>query len=188
MSSRIDTIYEIIKAPQTVFTPTLIAQIAQEADRQKLIERITYYVKTGLLKNPRKGIYVKEGYNKLEMACSLYTPCYISLQYVLQKNGIIFQYDSSFTLVSYLSRETEIDGTIYNFRKIKGEIMVNQIGIENSGNVNMATPERAALDTLYLYPDFYFDNLKALDKKKIFAILPIYENKAMEKRVIKLFK
>jgi len=88
MSSRIETIYEILKAPQTVFTPTLIAQIAQEADRQKLIERITYYVKTGLLKNPRKGIYVKEGYNKSEMACSLYTSCYISLQYVLQKNGL----------------------------------------------------------------------------------------------------
>jgi hypothetical protein len=46
------------------FTPTMIVQIAQEADRQKLIDRITYYVKTGLLKNPRKGTYVKGGYSR----------------------------------------------------------------------------------------------------------------------------
>ncbi len=188
MSSQNKTIYEILKAPQTVFTPALIAQLTQETDRKKLIERINYYVRIGQLRNLRKGIYAKDKYNKLELACSLYTPCYLSLQYILQKSGIIFQYDSTITMVSYLSREIEIDKNTYNYHKIKGEIMINMIGIENNGNINVATPERAALDTLYLYPDFYFDNLNILKKKKVFDILPIYENKNMEKRVSELFK
>ena len=188
MSSQNKTIYKILKAPQAVFTPGLIAQLVQETDRQKMIERMNYYVKTRLLKNPRKGIYAKEKYNKLEMACSIYTPCYISLQYVLQKSGVIFQYDSTVTVVSYLSREIEVDGTTYNFRRIKGEVMTNQLGIESDGGIWIATPERAFLDMIYLYPNFYFDNLAALDKKKVFAILPVYCKKAMEKRVKELFK
>jgi hypothetical protein len=188
MSSQNRTIYEILKVPQTVFTPVLISQFAQVADRKKLIQRIDYYVRIGQLKNLRKGIYAKDGYNKLELACSLYTPCYVSLQYVLQKSGVIFQYDETITMVSYLSREIEIDNNNLCYRKIKGEIMINMIGIENDGNINMAIPERAALDTLYLYPNFYFDNPGILNKKKIFDILPIYKNKAMEKRVSNLFK
>jgi hypothetical protein len=182
------TFYEILKAPQTVFTPALVAQLTGESDRKKLTQRINYYVRTGQLKNLRRGIYAKDKYNKLELACSLYTFCYVSLQYVLQKSGVIFQYDSTITMVSYLSREIEVDNNTYSYRKIKGEIMVNMIGIENDGSVNIATPERAALDTLYLYPDFYFDNIEILDKKKVFDILPIYRNKKMEERVTKLLK
>lgn len=188
MSSQNRIIYDILKAPQSVFTPPLIAQLSGNTDRTKLIQQIHYYVRTGLLKNLRKGIYTKDKYDKLELACSLYTPCYLSLQYVLQKSGVIFQYDSTITMISYLSREIEIDGSIYSYRKIKGEIMVNPDGIENKGSVNIASPERAALDTLYLYPDFYFDNLANLDKTKIMSILPIYHNKKMESTVKKLFK
>lgn len=188
MSLQSRNIYEILKAPQTVFTPTLIAQITGETDRPRLTQRINYYVRMGQLKNLRKGIYAKDEYNKLELACSLYTPCYVSLQYVLQKSGVIFQYDTTITMTSYLSREIEIDNANYSYRKIKGEIMVNMIGVENHGNINMATPERAALDTLYLYPDFYFDNPDILNKKKAFEILPIYKNKNLEKRVAELLK
>ena len=188
MSSQNRTIYEILNAPQTVFTPTLIAQITGETDRSKLIKRINNYVHIGQLKNLRKGIYTKKIYDKLELACCLYTPCYVSLQYVLQKSGVIFQYDSTITMVSYLRREVEIDKINYSYRKIKGEIMVNIIGIESHGNVNIASPERAVLDMLYLHSDFYFDNLDIINKKKLFEMLPIYRNKKMEKRVTELFK
>lgn len=59
MSSQNKTIYKILKAPQTVFTPGLIAQLVQGIDR-RMIERMNYYVKTRLLKNPRKGIYAEK--------------------------------------------------------------------------------------------------------------------------------
>ena len=188
MSSQNSTIYEILNAPQTVFTPALVSQITHEENRRRLMERMNYYVKAGLLRNPRKGIYSKKEYSKLEMASSIFTPCYVSLQYVLRKSGVIFQYDEAVTMVSYLSRDIEIDGIRYTFRKIKGEIMANMLGIDLNGIVSMATPERAALDILYLYPDFYFDDPDLLDKKKISEILPIYGSKAMDKRVSEIFR
>ncbi|MDD3331464.1 MAG: hypothetical protein WCS39_08090 [Bacteroidales bacterium] len=47
--------------------------------------------------NPRKGFYAKDNYNPEEIACLLYPPTYISLEYVLQGAGIVFQYDSTIT-------------------------------------------------------------------------------------------
>jgi len=61
-------------------------------------------VRAGKFLNPRKGIYAKSGFSKEELACILYTPAYISLEYVLQKAGVVFQYDPALTAVSYLSR------------------------------------------------------------------------------------
>ena len=43
-----------------------------------------------------------------ELACTLYTPSYISLEYVLQKAGVVFQYDERITAVSYLRRSIDI--------------------------------------------------------------------------------
>jgi hypothetical protein len=108
---------------------------------------------------------------------------------VLQRSGIIFQYTSVITSVSYLSREIEINGKIYQFRKIKDNLLVNTSGIvQNPNFVNMATAERAFLDLLYLEPGFYFDNLNPLDKEKIDKLLPGYQSKALIERVNKLFK
>jgi hypothetical protein len=188
MSSQKSMIYEILKMPQTVFTMPMLCQITGEGDANRLSHRINYYVRKGILNNPRKGIYTKEEYDKLEMACSVYVPCYISLQYVLQKSGVIFQYDSGISVVSYLSREIEIEGQRYTFRKIKSEIISDTRGIEVGGSVSMASTERAALDTLYLYPNFVFDNIGALDKAKVMELLPIYGSKVLEKRVEELFR
>ena len=96
----------------------------------------------------------------------------------------IFQYDSCVTSVSYLSREITIDGKIYSYRKVKEAIIVNRQGIVTEDNINIASPERAFLDTVYLYPDFYFDNTGILNKDKVLELLPLYMNKKMEKRVL----
>jgi len=107
----------------------------------------------------------------------------------LQRSGVIFQYDSAITNVSYLCRETEIDNQIFRYRQMKGEILVNTAGILlNRDNINIATPERAFLDMLYLNSRYYFDNLHILDKKKVAALLPVYDSQALEKRVKKLFE
>jgi len=52
-------------------------------------------------------------------------------------------------------------------------------------NYAIAIPERAFLDTLYLYKKYHFDNLSPINWKKVFEILPIYQNKALEKRIKK---
>ena len=76
-----------------------------ESNFQSLNRKINYAIRTGKLLSPRKGIYVKPGYDPEELACAIYSPSYISLEYVLQKSGIIFQYDSQITVVSYLKKE-----------------------------------------------------------------------------------
>ena len=122
------------------------------------------------------------------MACVLYTPCYLSLEYVLQKAGVVFQYDSALTAVSYRNRTIEIDGHTISYRQMRGEQIADTSGVVNRGAVNIATPERAFLDVLYLNPQYHFDNLHPLNRQEVKRLLPIYSSKRMEERVNSLFK
>jgi hypothetical protein len=190
-----DFILEIYKDPRTVFGVSDVAMLfpgaagAAGGENKYLSDRLRYYVQTGRLLNPRKGIYAKPGYNPLELENILYTPSYVSLEYVLQQAGVIFQFDSRITSVCYLSRELEIDGRTFSYRRIKEEIIMEPGGIvRGTAGVNIATPERAFLDTLYLNKDFYFDNLNPLDRQQIARLAPVYRSAALEKRVTKILR
>lgn len=174
---------------RTVFRLYDIAQLTGETNFESLNKKLNYYVQTGKLLNPRKGIYTKPDYEPLELACIIYTPSYVSLEYVLQKAGIIFQYDSRITVISYLSRSIKITDRTYLFRKLKGEILVNTSGIIRQENhINIASAERAFLDLMYLNNKYYFDNLNPLNKKTVRELLPVYQSKALTTRVNKLIK
>ncbi len=183
-----DIILSVYSDPRSVFTLIDVAMLTGATDAKKLNERLNYYVRTKKLFRPRKGIYVKPGYSKEELACRLYTPSYISLEYVLQRAGIVFQYDERITAISYLSRTVEIEGTTIVYRKIKGEIMIDTQGINQNGNINIATPERAFLDVMYLNSSYYFDNLHPLDKKLVVRLLPSYDSNSLTDRVEKILK
>lgn len=186
-SSQNNIIFRLYEMPQTVFSMTGIGLLTGENRDGILAKRLNYYVKEGKLLNPRRGFYAKKGYNPEELACMLYTPSYLSLEYVLQKAGVVFQYDSCLSSVSYLSRVIDIDGVEFRYRRIKGEILADTRGIICRGNINIATPERAFLDVMYLNSEYYFDNVHALNFKQISSLLPIYGNKRMEERAKKLF-
>ena len=180
-------VLSLYKDDRTVFRLIDVAMFVGETDVQALSKKLNYYVGKGQLQNPRKGIYTKPGYNPEELACRLYSPSYISLEYVLQKAGVIFQFDTQITVVSYLSRSIKVETRSYRFRKIKGELLVNTTGLTLLPNhVNIAGPERAFLDMLYLSPHFYFDNLNPLDKTLLIKLLPIYQSKALTKRLAKI--
>lgn len=189
-SSRItksNMIFSLYQDDRTVFRLKDVALLTGETNFQNLNNKLNYYVRTGKLENPRKGIYTKSNFNAEELACRIYAPSYISLEYVLQKAGVVFQYDSRITIVSYLSRTIEVAGGEYIFRKIKGEILTNPMGIERQKNhVNMATPERAFLDLLYLNKDYHFDNLNPLKKRVVFKFLLQYQSKPLTAQVKKL--
>lgn len=153
---------------------------------EALALRMHRYVQSGKLLNPRKGFYAKPNFNKVELACMLYTPSYVSLDYVLRRAGVIFQYGEDITMVGYRSRVVDLDGFAVCYRGIKGELMVDTRGIVQDGNINLATPERAFLDTLYLNPSYYFDNLNVLNCDLIEELLPIYRCKRIVERVNKL--
>lgn len=186
--SQNDTLLSIYSSPRTVFSMASIVLMTGETREGVLSKRLNYYVREGRLLNPRRGFYAKADYNPEELACLIYTPSYLSLEYVLQRAGVVFQYDSRLTAVSYLSRAVDVEGKKLQYRRVKGELLSNTEGIICSGNINIATPERAFLDVLYLNADYYFDNLRPLSYKQINTILPLYSNKRMEKRVRSLFK
>jgi len=171
---------------RTVFRLKDISLLVGETNFQSLNKKLNYYVRTGKLLNPHRGIYAKPDYNPEELACIIYTPAYISLEYVLQKSGVIFQYDSRITAISYLNRSIEVDDRTFQFRKIKGEILVNIVGIKRQeGQVNIASAERAFLDLLYLSPEYYFDNLSPLNRQTVYKLLSLYHSKALSERVKK---
>lgn len=183
-----DVIFAIYSDARSVYTLMDVAMLTGIDNYVSLCKKLDYYVRKGKLSRPRKGIYTKQNYNFEELVCSLYTPSYLSLEYVLQKAGVVFQYDERITAVSYLSRTIEIENREYAYRKIKGEILVVTDGINRNGNINIATPERAFLDMLYLNKECYFDNLNPLDKKLIDKLLFIYNSKTLTARVAKLLK
>jgi hypothetical protein len=154
---------------------------------QKLTQSLHYYIKEGKIGNPRRGIYTKASYNEQEMACSLFRPAYISLEYVLQRAGVVFQYDDAITCVSYLNRIVEIDDKTYQFRIINPELWIGMEGIEQHDNILIATPERAFLDMVYLSAgNCYFDNLHPLNKTKVKQLLPLYQSKVLTMRATEL--
>ncbi len=184
-----EIILSIYQDVRTVFKLKDIALLVGEDSFTTLNQKINYYVRTGKLNSPRKGIYTKPNYNKTELACTIYTPSYISLETVLQKAGVIFQYNSEISVVSYLSRNIEVEGQTYRFRKLKNEILINTTGIVRHDNqINIATPERAFLDVLYLNKNFYFDNLNPLNPDLIQKILPLYQSKTQEKKAQKIMQ
>ena len=186
-NSKSDVVLTIYQDIRTIFRLCDIAMLTGETNFQSLSKKLNYYVHSGKLQNPRKGIYAKPKYNPEELACTIYTPSYISFEYVLQKAGIVFQFDSGISVVSYLSRSVEVENQNYFYRKIKGEILVNTSGIIRQNNqVNIATAERAFLDLVYLNADYYFDNLNPLNKDFVYKLLPTYQSKALMSRVKKL--
>lgn len=180
---------QIYQSPRTVFGLADVALLTGESDSISLTKKLHYQVGKGNLKNPRRGLYTKPIYEPAALACTLYTPSYLSLDYVLQKEGIIFQYDSSITAVSYLSRTLEMDGWKIKYCKIKDSILFNTTGVISYPNgLNIAIKERAFLDMLYLNGELYFDSLHTLNSKLVCELLLIYESKALEKRVKKMLQ
>ena len=172
---------------RSVFNVQSLRMLTDCKDSQKLTQSLHYYIKEGKIRNPRRGIYTKSTYDEKEVACSLYRPAYISLEYVLQRAGIVFQYDDTIMCVSYLNRIVDIDDKTYQFRIINPELWIGMEGIEQKDNTLIAVPERAFLDMVYLSAgNCYFDNLHPLNKTKVKQLLPLYKSKALRERVTKL--
>ena len=182
-------ILSILRSKSTVFTFKEILLSSGNDSPLLLKRRLNYYVKAGELHPIRRGLYAKDKcYDRLELATKIFTPSYISFETILVEAGIVFQHYATIFVAAYQTREVLCDGQTIVFRKIKDTILTNSAGVENRGNYFAAIKERAFLDLLYLHKDYHFDNLSPLDFDKVFAILPIYNNKRMVKKVQEYFK
>lgn len=179
----------ILRSPKTVFTLEDVVLLWQEPSTQAVRVRLSYYVRRGKLYRIRKGLYAKDtNYSKLELATRIFTPSYVSFETILAQEGLIFQFHTQISVASYLTREIEVDGQVYSFRKVKMPVLIHSLGIENRNESSFASRERAFLDMLYLYGDTHVDNPNGLDWNKIFDMLPIYQNQSMERRVRRAYK
>ena len=179
---------KIYKLKNTVFSISELNLLFNNTKSENLKAKLNYYVKKGDLVNPRKGIYAKSKYNPLELPAKIYNPAYISLETVLQKNGVIFQNYKTIFAISYLTRKISTAKHQIQYRKIKQDILLNPQGIIQKQNYAIASKERAFLDALYLYKDYHFDNLAILDKKEVYKLLLIYNSQKLSQRVKKILK
>ncbi|OGY84296.1 MAG: hypothetical protein A3F54_03835 [Candidatus Kerfeldbacteria bacterium RIFCSPHIGHO2_12_FULL_48_17] len=174
----------ILRAKNSVFTFKDIVLLWKESVPALAKRRIHHYVKTGKLQAIRRGIYAKdENYNRLELATKIYTPSYVSLETILRKEGVIFQHYETIFVITYLSREIVVDGQTYVYKKLKDTILSNPAGLIKKEGYMEASKERAFMDALYLYKSYHFDNLRSINWKTCFALLPVYESKTLEKKL-----
>lgn len=180
---------KLYQSSKTVFTNKDLALIWQESNQNNLKSKISYYVKRGVLVRLTRGIFSKnKEYNVRELANSIYIPSYISFETVLRDAGVIFQHYDTIFLASKWPKTIIIDKSTFTFRKLKDIVLFNDLGVVNKDNYSVATPERAFLDTIYLFPDYYFDNLISIDWEKCEEIVKIYNNKELVKRLKKYKK
>ena len=151
-----------------------------------LRQKIHYYNKQGDLYHLRRGLYAKSSkphYNLYEVAIRLYTPSYISFETVLYHEGIICQHYSQIFVASYQSKTVVIDEQEYTYKKLKPIVLTAADGVIIKKNYSIASAERAFLDTLYIYTDYYFDNLSSLNWEIVFKLVHLYRNNSLAKRV-----
>ena len=179
----------LLRSPKTIFSTKDVALLWGEERESTVSARLNKYVRAGKLIRVHRGLYAKDkNYDKFELATKIYTPSYISFETALAKAGVIFQFYGQILIASYVTREVIIDDKTYSYKRVRDSILTNHAGIEAKNNYHIATPERAFLDVVYLSKDYHFDNLSPLNWDKVFEILPIYNNKSLEKRVKKYRK
>lgn len=178
----------ILRSLKTIFSTKDISLLWGEQLDNAIHVRLNKYTKLGKLIRLRRGLYAKDvNYNKNELAVKICIPAYISFETVLGAAGVTFQYYSQIFIASYKTKEIEIDGQTYSFKRVQENILTNNLGIDNISGYSVATLERAFLDVVYLNKQYHFDNLRPIDWKKVYKLLPIYGgNKRMEKQINKL--
>jgi len=131
---------------------------------------LNYWIKKGYIVKLRNGWYAfqenitQPGFSQY-IANRIYRPSYISLHTALSHYGIIPEAIIKITSVTTLkTAEFSNDFGIYSYRTVKSGLM---FGYEpkpmtDGRTIMFATPEKALLDLLYLYP-FYTSAEDMLD-------------------------
>jgi len=181
MDSAIAKLYQ---SQKTILTNKDLSLIWEETNQNNLKAKIAYYVKQGALIRLTRGVFAKDkNYNPRELATSIYTPSYISFETALREAGIIFQHYDTILVAGPWPKTITIDKCKLIFRKLKDSVLFSPAGIKNETNYSIATPERAFLDMIYLFPKYHFDNLDSVNWEKCAELASIYDNQQLIKRL-----
>ncbi len=181
------------------FNINQIYAVMPEFERNNL----TNWVKKGYLLRLRRGLYTFSDYSRIigmneYFAGQIYKPSYISLHYALSHYGLIPESVVQITSVTSLKTASFKNSFgEYSYKSLQPRLMFGYAikRLTPPWNLFFATPEKALLDLLYLYP-FYnspdeianlrLDNeilLTTLDLAKMTEMLGKFQNRALEQRV-----
>ena len=170
-------IAKLYQSSKSVLTSRDLALVWEETSTANLKSKIAYYVKAGALIRLTRGVFARDAdYDPQELATSLYLPSYVSFETVLREAGMIFQHYDTIFVAGPWTKDVTVGGHSIRFRKLKDSVLFNATGVVRKNAYAVATPERAFLDTIYLFPEYFFDSLAALDWEKCLAIAPVYGN------------
>lgn len=161
------------------------------------------WTKKGLLIRLRRGYYTFPEYKSkpdfiLFFANRIYRPSYISLHTALSFYGIIPEAVMQITSVTSLKTASfQNEFGEYEYKSVREELMFGYDikPIANGHSLQLAQPEKALLDLLYLYPfyntekemeDLRLDEdflLDELDLSRLDNYLSKFKSKALQKRV-----
>lgn len=175
-------ILELLKSEKSIFSVDELSIYIDHKNEQYLRNRISNYTKQWVLKIIARWFYsTKDKYDKFELANRIYSPSYISFFSALYYHQIIFQFQNEIYLAYIRSGNKKINDSEIILKYLKKDILLNLEGIITEKNYSIASPERAFLDTLYIFWEIYFDNLDKISKDNVDKILPIYNSKRLEK-------
>jgi predicted transcriptional regulator of viral defense system len=181
---------KLAQSGKTIFSLEDLGKIWEIEDEDYLKLVASRLFNRGEIIRVSRGIYaLKESCNLYELANKLRKPSYVSLETILQEEGIIFQdYGKTIFSISNNTLTKKANGYDFEYYKIKDEALFNSLGVEMSEKASKAIPERAICDKLYLSSRYYFDNLRNINKEKLLEISKIYGNKRLEREVSALVK
>lgn len=139
---------------QPVFTTKEVKTIFY--DQKNIIIQLSFWCKKGYIKKIERGLYILTNKEReidlMTIACKIYSPSYLSLEFALNYYGIIPDIPGTYTSVT--SRKTKKfrnNFGNYSYQKVKKEFFIGYKVLEiNNISFNFATPEKALLDYLYL--------------------------------------
>lgn len=165
---RIDT---LLKEKNRLFHTADLRVLWEIENKNTLYTAIKRYVQKGILIPVHKGFYSTVPLDEINpyvfLGGFLHSFCYISCETVLAGNGAIFQKSNYITAVSPFSKKFSLNNQDYLVRRMKDPFLYNLEGISDKGDFYQASLERAVADQLYYNPDYYFDNKKIINWKKV---------------------
>jgi predicted transcriptional regulator of viral defense system len=169
-------------------------------NQKNIIIQIAFWLKKGYLGRIKDGLYilskVKNEINPMVLAQKIYEPSYLSLEFALNYYGIIPDIPGTYTSVT--SRTTKyFKNSFGNFtyQKIKPDFFAGyETRNEKNISFNIATPEKALIDYLYLNknkisndPDFWkemrIDEGFRFKKKKLDFYIKLLGDKKVNKLI-----
>jgi len=157
-----------------------IPQLFRYADVQKFTRHgnvfLTRSLRKNLISRISRGVYINSFLKDFppveEVACFLRTPSYISCEWAMNRHGLLIQVPKVCTVITLSTavgstRRLSYRGVLIEFSRIATDLFG---GYESREGFNLAFPEKALLDAIYLRKAIpFFDELETdlLDRKRL---------------------